>query len=117
MDIKPLDIVLCKFYFSDLKSYKNRPVLIFKDNLPFNDFVCMAISSRCDTIYEDEMIVDNSKLLDGSLPKKSKIMIRKTFLIQKDIVIKKYATLKDEEFQKISKQFCDYYGCLQEESR
>ena len=35
MDIKTADVVLCKFYFSDLKTTKNRPVLVLKDNLPF----------------------------------------------------------------------------------
>ncbi len=37
MDIKQFDIVLCKFYFSDIKKSKNRPVLIFKDNSPYDD--------------------------------------------------------------------------------
>ena len=41
MEIKQADVVLCKFYFSDLKKSKNRPVLILKDNLPFNDFVAI----------------------------------------------------------------------------
>jgi len=39
MDINVGDILLCKFYFSDLQTSKNRPVLVFKDNLPFNDFI------------------------------------------------------------------------------
>ena len=40
-DIKQFDIVLCKFYFSDISKSKNRPVLVFKDNLPFcNYFRC-----------------------------------------------------------------------------
>ena len=34
MDINVGDILLCKFYFSDLQTSKNRPVLVFKDNLP-----------------------------------------------------------------------------------
>lgn len=62
LDIQKADIVLCKFYFSDLKSYKNRPVLIFKDNLPFDDFVCIAISSKTNKIFDDEFIIDNNML-------------------------------------------------------
>jgi len=38
MEINIADIVLCEFYFSDLKKSKNRPVLVFKDNLPHDDF-------------------------------------------------------------------------------
>ena len=39
MELKEADVVLCEFYFSDLSQSKKRPVLIFKDNLPYNDFV------------------------------------------------------------------------------
>jgi mRNA interferase MazF len=35
MDINTADVVLCEFYFSDLKSTKNRLVLVLKDNLPY----------------------------------------------------------------------------------
>ncbi len=34
MEIKEGDVLLCEFYFSDLKKSKNRPVLVLKDNLP-----------------------------------------------------------------------------------
>jgi len=46
MEIKAADIILCEFYFSDLKTSKSRPVLVFKDNLPFDDFVAIPISSQ-----------------------------------------------------------------------
>ena len=39
MDVKIADVVLCEFYFSDLKATKKRPVLVLKDNLPYDDFV------------------------------------------------------------------------------
>jgi len=44
MEIGELDIVLCEFFFSDIKKSKNRPVLIFKDNLPYDDFVAIPIN-------------------------------------------------------------------------
>ncbi len=37
MEVNHLDVVLCKFYFSDTKEFKQRPVLVFKDNLPYDD--------------------------------------------------------------------------------
>jgi mRNA interferase MazF len=43
MEIKTGDIVLCEFYFSDLKTSKQRPVLVFKDNLPYGDFVGISV--------------------------------------------------------------------------
>lgn len=46
MEIKQGDVILCTFYFSDMQQFKDRPVLIFKDNLPYNDFVAIPISSK-----------------------------------------------------------------------
>ena len=43
MEIKEGEVVLCKFYFSDLKKSKNRPVLVFKNNLPYDDFIAVHI--------------------------------------------------------------------------
>lgn len=60
MDIKHLDIVLCKFYFSDSKAYKNRPVLVFKDNLPYDDFVGLPIK------YQGQRFAFNFKSFCGA---------------------------------------------------
>ena len=39
VDVSVADVVLCEFYFSDLKQTKKRPVLVIKDDLPYSDFV------------------------------------------------------------------------------
>ena len=109
--VKKFDIVLCKFYFSDLKSYKQRPVLIFKENLPYDDCVCIAISSQVDKLHDDEFLINSDMLSEGLLPKNSKLMIRKTFILEKNIILKKYGSLKPEVFEEISKKFCSYYKC------
>jgi len=111
MEIKIGDIVLCEFYFSDLKQYKKRPVLIFKDNLPFEDFMVIAISSKSNKLYDDEYILDNEMLELGSIPKKSKFMLRKTFLIDKKLIIKLYGNLTDNAYIEIKNKFCLYHGC------
>jgi mRNA interferase MazF len=111
MEIGELDIVLCEFFFSDIKKSKNRPVLIFKDNLPYNDFVAIPISSQVDKMHSDEVIIDNDDLEIGALPKKSKLMIRKTFVVSKSVVIKRYGTLKKESYQRYHQDFCTYFGC------
>jgi mRNA interferase MazF len=80
MEIEQADIVLCTFYFSNMKKSKERPVLVFKDNLPHNDFVAIPISSKTQNLHEDEMIIDHIDFLDGEIPVKSKLMIRKTFV-------------------------------------
>jgi len=59
MEINQADVVLCEFYFSDFKKLKNRPVLVFKDNLPYNDFVAIPISSKINILKEDETILSS----------------------------------------------------------
>lgn len=111
MEVKAGEIVLCKFYFSDLKSYKNRPVLVYKDNLPFNDFLAIAISSKIEHLYEDEFIIENMMLEEGALPRSSKVMLRKTFIVEKSLLIKRYGALNEKAFQRLQSLFCSYHLC------
>ncbi len=111
MEIKEADVLLCEFYFSDLKKSKNRPVLVLKDNLPYNDFVAVPLSSKVNSLHEDEVLLDNSKFVTGQIPKNSKLMIRKTFVVSKDVVLKRYGRLSKESFKYYHKLFCEYFGC------
>jgi len=111
MYLKQLDIVLCEFYFSDLNKSKKRPVLVFKDNLPYDDFVAIPISSKIDKLKEDEVLINNSDFKDGNIKKDSKLMIRKTFVVSKNVVVKKYGTLKTDSFKKYHSSFCKYFEC------
>jgi len=113
MEVTRGDIVLCEFYFSDLKSSKKRPVLIFKDNLPFDDFVAVPISSKIEKIHSDEAILDSEDFESGTIPRQSKLMIRKTFVVSKRVIVKKYGKLKNQSFQKYHNQFCSYFDCDQ----
>ncbi len=111
MEISQADVVLCEFYFSDLKKSKNRPVLVLKDNLPYNDFVAIPISSKIEKLQIDEVILDNSQFTNGKIPKTSKLMIRKTFVVSKDVIQKRYGTLSKQSFEKYHSLFCKYYSC------
>ena len=111
MEVKHLDIVLCRFYFSDFKKSKDRPVLVFKDNLPHDDFIAIPISSKTDNMNEDEFLIQNIDFTEGKIPKKSKLMIRKTFVVSKESVLKKYGTLNMSSYVKYHNAFCEYFGC------
>ena len=111
MEIIQADVVLCEFYFSDLKKSKNRPVLVLKDNLPYNDFVAIPISSKTEKLQNDEVILDNSQFSNGKIPKTSKLMIRKTFVVSKDVIQKRYGTLSKQSFEKYHNLFCEYFSC------
>jgi len=84
MEVNNADIVLCKFYFSDLFLSKNRPVPVFKDNLPHNDFIAIPISSKIENLQVDELIINSKDMKQGYLPTESKLMLRKTFIVSKE---------------------------------
>ena len=111
MEIKSGEVVLCRFYFSDSKLSKNRPVLVFKDNLPFDDFVAIPISSQIVNRYNDEFLIEEKDFSDGGIPKTSKIMLRKTFVVSKQAVIKRYGTLVETSLKKYQTLFCLYFDC------
>jgi len=111
MEIKVADVVLCEFYFTDLKKSKKRPVLVLKDNLPFGDFVGIPLSSKIEQLHKDEHLIDSADFLEGGISHQSKLIVRKTFVISKAVVIKKYGSLNDEAFKKYHRLFCDYFGC------
>ena len=62
MELKPGEVLLCEFYFSDFRTSKRRPVIVFKDNLPFEDFVGVPISSQITKLHEDEFILARLRL-------------------------------------------------------
>jgi len=112
MEIKAGEIVLCQFYFSNLKQSKNRPVLVFKDNLPYDDFIAIPISSKIKTLHHDEILLSNEEFIKGEIPVKSKLIVRKTFVVSKNSVLKKYGMLKESEYLRYHKEFCKYFSCL-----
>ena len=111
MDLTPGDLVLCEFYFSDLQSHKRRPVIVFKDNLPFDDIVGIPVSSQIANLHDDEFILEPTDLATGALPKRSKIMVRKTFVISKSVIVKQYGQLSPMRFQQLHRDFCLFFGC------
>ena len=117
IEISVADVVLCKFSFSNLRGSKKRPVLVLKDNLPHNDFVGIPLSSQLRQLYQDESLVDSSKFSQGGIPKTSKIMVRKPFIVSKSVVIKKYGTLKADAFKEYHELFCLYFDCASAECK
>ena len=114
MEINRLDVVLCEFYFSDLTTSKKRPVLVYKDNLPYDDFIAIPISSKILKMNEDELLIDNVDFKNGEIPKTSKLILRKMFVVSKKVVIKKYGTITNKAYLKYQNSFCKYYGCTNE---
>lgn len=111
MAIKIGDVVLCRFYFSDFKQSKNRPVLVLKDNLPFNDFIAIPISSKIENLHKDEFLIEQKDFLSGNIPTTSKIILRKTFVASKSVVVKEYGHLTKTKLNELKLKFCEYFEC------
>ena len=52
MDLKPGDVLLCEFYFPDLKTSKHRPVIVFKDNLPSRQVIVKKYGQLSDARFQ-----------------------------------------------------------------
>lgn len=85
---------------------------MFKVNLPFDDFVGIPVSSQIAKLHNDEFILEPSELGEGTLPKRSKIMVRKTFVISRQVVVKKYGQLSSARLERLHKDFCQFFGCF-----
>lgn len=80
--------------------------------MPYNDFIGIAISSQIENLHEDEYLIASSDFSLGSIPQQSKIMLRKTFVVSKTMRIKKYGTLSESAFKKISVCFVNILSVI-----
>ncbi len=100
------DILIVPFPFSDLTSVRQRPVLVLSKkeyNAKCEDIITCGITSNLkDTICS--VLIDNSNLLEGKLPVKSRIKFDKIFTLDRSIVIKKLARINKVSFEKVRKE-------------
>jgi mRNA interferase MazF len=94
------EIVLVPFPYSDLSSYKRRPVLILSNNdynKKFHDNLAAVITSN---LYKDEysLILNNEDLELGMLPEQSIIKCHKLFTIEQTQVLKRFSILNKKKF-------------------
>jgi len=101
------EIVIVPFPFSDLSSIKQRPVLILSknmDNEKVEDIITCGITSNIkDSKYS--VSIGNENLVEGKVPKPSRIKIDKLFTISQDIVKKKVGRINKETFEKVKSEF------------
>ncbi len=108
------EIVLVPFPFSDLSTYKRRPVLIISNNdynAKHSDVVVLAITSK---LYQDEYSVeiDDNSLDFGILPEKSVIKIAKIFSISKNSILKKFSILSVDTFKEVEIKLIQLFSNL-----
>jgi len=62
-------------------------------------------------LHSDEATVESVNFSEGGIPKASKLMLRKPFVVSKTAVIKKYGTLNQDAFNRYQQLFCQYFHC------
>ena len=101
------EIVVVPFPFSDLSSFKQRPVLILSnntDNVKSEDVITCGITSNLKNI-KYSILIDNRNLEKGTIPAKSRIKVDKLFTLAKSIIKKKVAKVNSKTFEQIKKEF------------
>ncbi len=101
------DILIVPFPFSDLTSVRQRPVLVLSKkeyNEKCEDIITCGITSNLkDSKYS--VLIDNSDLIEGNIPVKSRIKTDKLFTLEQSIIIKKMGRVNKETFSRVRKEF------------
>ncbi len=100
-------IVLIKVYFTDLKEYKIRPVLIFKRYEEL-DYMFLPLTSN---LKKKWLLIKNSDLIEWKLDLNSVILIPKFWIVDKSLIIKEIAKVNIEYFYKIWEIICKDFWC------
>jgi mRNA interferase MazF len=111
MMLKPGDIVLIPFPYSDLSSEKKRPVVVVTAPDRFGDFVAAGITSVEQP--ENAVELEVGSLLNGRLPKRSWVRTDKLFTLSTGNVVKHFGVLKPSAFQTMMSSICQTIGCIE----
>ncbi len=101
------EIIIVPFPFSNLSSVKQRPVLVLSkntDNEKIEDIITCGITSNIkDSKYS--VLIGDKNLIEGEIPKPSRVKVDKLFTISQDIVKKKVGRIDKETFEKVKIEF------------
>lgn len=105
MIVKQRTICLVPIPFTDLHSFKRRPVLVLSNN-EYNrkdDLIVSAITSNIN--YNDYSIkIEQKNMETGKLLKTSMVRFDKIYTIHKSLIIKEFGLLEKSLFNKIVKK-------------
>lgn len=98
------EIHIANIYFTDASAAKIRPVLLLKRN-SFNDLLYMPLTSNTST---KGIIIDNSSLKEGYIPKTSVVVYEKPGVIAVNLLIKKIGTLNEATYMKVINELIQF---------
>ena len=94
------DILIVPFPFSNLTGIRQRPVLVLSTtdySKECEDIITCGITSNLkDSKFS--VLIDNSILIEGNIPTKSRIKVDKLFTLERNIVIKRIGRINKETF-------------------
>ena len=99
-------IYLAKIYFTDLSSYKIRPVLVIK--MIDDDCICLQLTSQD---KPNGIRLTNNDLINGKLQKDSLVVVPKNFTLHKQILYKYIGEISNVKALEIYDIFCNSIGC------
>ena len=100
------DIYLAKIYFTNLREYKIRPVLVIKQL--GRDYICLQLTSQ---LKNKKLTLSNSDIIKGKLNKESLVVVPKNFTLHESILFKYIATINKDKFNEIKIEFCKQLDC------
>ena len=101
------EILIVPFPFSDLIGIKQRPVLVLSktdSNKNREDIITCGITSNIKDV-NNSVLINNENLMNGEIPKTSRIKVDKLFTLEKSIVKKSIGRLDKVTFDKVKKEF------------
>ena len=97
------DIVLIPIPFTDLSSYRRRPVIIISNNeysRKTDDIVVVAMTSNLQP-SDYGFVITSNDLEIGSLKRPSRIRVDKIYTLAQSIVVKTFGRVNETTFDRI----------------
>lgn len=102
--MKPQDIVLVKFPFSNQSQAKLRPALILSTKGLAGDIIILAITTQKIGKNLHETLLTNNDLTKGTLPKTSFIRTLKIATIERDIIQKTIGQISHKKWTEVQEK-------------
>ena len=99
------DIVVIPFPFSDLTGAKRRPALVLADLQGDDIILCQITSQQTKDNYS--IIIEDIDYIFNKLPVPSNIRPNRIFTADKNIIIKKVASIKEAAFKTVIQKIFD----------
>ena len=95
--------------YSDFKTAKGRPVLVFK-TIDKNDLLVLPLTAN---LQREGIKVNNEDIRDGSLKKESVIIVPKLTAIDSSLILgsRFIASLKEKSFDRVKSELCLKLEC------